>query len=104
MAALPWATDAPRDPMRDAAANIALLSAARGLTSHQPDCPQEAADVVAQALMAMTAEERLHAAQVLQTTQERIYNTIVALQAREGPITDDDVRAAFHAMTLPARS
>jgi hypothetical protein len=95
MAALPWAAEPARDPMRDVAANIAMLSAARGLTRHQPDCPLEAADVVAQALRDMSAEERQEAARMLQATQERVYATIMALRAREGPISGDDVRAAF---------
>ena len=97
MAALPWAADAPappRDAMREASANLALLSAARAISRTDPDATEhlEAEAVVAHALTGMTPEARLAAASAIRNTQERIYQVLRTLHdGTEGPITADDV-------------
>lgn len=95
--ALPWGRAKPeaRDPMQDAAANLALLAAARVLTKHTTEDSREALDVVASALREMTPEGRLAAAARMRMAQEHIYGILKGLQAQEGVVTADDIRGAF---------
>jgi hypothetical protein len=99
--ALPWgagADPAPADPLRDAAANMALLGAARALVkAGMSSAPGDSAEqVVSQALGDMSADRRVAAATILRQTEERIYSVIKRLQegsTRE--VTAEEVHQAF---------
>ena len=93
--ALPWATDVPPDRLRDAAANLALLGAARVLTKNQSDCQRDAEEVVADFMREMTPEGRVEAARRVAQAQERIYQALQTLRSNEGPITAEDVHRAL---------
>jgi len=97
--ALPWAADAPpppRDRLREAAANLALLGAARAITRNQPDCNMSAEEVVTEFLREMTPEGRVEAADRIARTQERIYQALRELSASGGTITAEDVHRVLY--------
>jgi hypothetical protein len=98
--ALPWAARATppppeRDALRDAAANLALLGAARALTRHDPDCQRSAEEVVADALRGMTPQGRIEAAARVHAATEHIHAKLRELHSARGPLSADDVRRAF---------
>jgi hypothetical protein len=89
MAALPWATGAPRDPLLDASANVALLAAAKQLGVSGGD---DAEAAVMAALAAMDPRRRAMAVAALQSAQERVYGAICRLrEAHSGPIRAEEV-------------
>ena len=97
--ALPWglgATATPTDPLRDAAANMALLGAAKALEKAGRAAEGASAEeVVAQALLAMSEQERQAAAAMLKRTEERVYGVIQRLRAQGGDVTGEHVLLAF---------
>jgi hypothetical protein len=83
--ALPWGTDAVRDPLLDASASLALLAAAKQLTRGQNRPPGLGAEeVVLRAMAAMSESERVRATTALKLTQERIYALMQTLRAAAG--------------------
>lgn len=96
---LPWGDVSlePVDPTRAAAANLALLAAARALErAGRARAGADAEAVVTEALLSMSAPERIAAANTLRRTEERALAVIRRLKASgTAEVTGEDVRRAF---------
>lgn len=105
--ALPWgAAPAPPDPLRNAAANMALLGAARALVKSGASAGHgDAERVVTEALLDMSADRRIAAATILKQTEERIYAVIKRLQdgGSTVDVSAEDVRRALLDEMKPTR-